>query len=159
VLDGNELSTYAHVQGSDLHKKGEKLLEKLAQEGKVNANFWNGGIGADQLSWLDETLANAEEKNQHVVIFCHFPIYPAHRHNLLNDVEVLNVIGKYDGVKIWFNGHNHRGNYGWLHDIHFVNVKGMVETEFDSAYCVVQLSEDRIQIQGFGTEMSARLSI
>lgn len=159
VLDGNEISTFANVQDSSNYIKGEKLLEKLAQEGKVNANFWNGGIGATQLNWLKQSLIDSEEKNQNVIIFCHFPIYTEHRHNLLNDVEVLKLIGKYDCVKAWFNGHNHHGNYGMLHNIHFVNVKGMVESEFDLAYSVVQLSETSIKLEGFGTEMSARLSI
>jgi hypothetical protein len=30
------------------------------------------------------------------------------------------------------NGHNHEGNFGLFEDIHFVNVKGMVEGEHDS---------------------------
>lgn len=159
VLDGNEMSTFANVKGSVNYNEGERLLEKLAQAGKVNANFWNGGIGKNQLNWLNQTLKDAEVKNQQVIIFCHFPIYPAHRHNLLNDVELLSVIRKYDCVKAWFNGHNHRGNYGLLYNIHFVNVRGMVETEFDSSYCVVRLIDNYIKVKGFGTEMSANLCI
>ncbi len=159
VLDGNEISTFANVKGSKNYQKAEQMLEKLEQEGKVNANFWNGGIGEKQLNWLNNTLAVAEKKNQQVIIFCHFPIYPEHRHNLLNDLEVLGLIEKYGCIKAWFNGHNHHGNYGLMHDTHFVNVKGMVETEFNLAYSVVQLSKTGINLEGFGTEMSARLSI
>lgn len=159
VLDGNEISTFANIKGSVNYQKAEQLLKKLEQEGKVNANFWNGGIGENQLIWLNQTLADAESNNQKVIIFCHFPIYPEHRHNLLNDLEVLNVIEKYGCIKAWFNGHNHHGNYGLMHNTHFVNVKGMVETEYDSAFCVVQLSEESIKLKGFGTEISATLSI
>lgn len=159
VLDGNEISTYANLKESAKYQKAEQLLVNLEHEHKVNANFWNGGIGENQLIWLNKTLADAEKKNQQAVIFCHFPIYPEHRHNLLNDVELLNVIEKHDCVKAWFNGHNHHGNYGVLKNTHFVNVKGMVETEFDSAFCVVQLSKERIILKGFGTEISGTLHI
>jgi hypothetical protein len=73
-------------------------------------------------------------------------------------MEILEILGQYDCVKLWFNGHNHHGNYGAYHNIHFVNVKGMVETEYDVAFCIVQLSDDTIKINGFGTEISAKLN-
>jgi hypothetical protein len=34
----------------------------------------------------------------------------------------------------------------------------MVDTEFDTAFCLVQLSDDTIKIKGFGTEISAKLN-
>ena len=108
---------------------------------------------------MTQTLDEAEKSNQQVIIFCHFPIFPAHRHNLLNALELLKIIENYSSVKAWINGHNHDGNYGLKKDIHFVNVKGMVDTEFDTAFCLIHLSDDAINIKGFGTEISARLSI
>lgn len=158
VLDGNEISKFANDKKSANFLKAEQLLEKLEHEGKVNANFWNGGVGEYQLNWLNQILSDAEKANQQVIIFCHFPIYPKHRHNLLNDLEVLNVIEKYASIKAWFSGHNHRGNYGLIHNTHFVNIKGMVETEYDSAFCEVQLSGESIRLKGHGTEISATLS-
>lgn len=157
VLDGNDISTFANLENSVEYRIAENLLKEMEREHKVNANFWNGGIGEKQLDWLNQVLENSMQKHQKTIIFCHFPIYPTHRHNLLNDLELLNVIEKYNCVKAWFNGHNHDGNYGLYKDIHFVNVKGMVDTEFDTAFCIVQLSDDTIKIKGFGTEISAKL--
>lgn len=159
VLDGNEVSTFANQKHTVEFENADLLLKKLEKDGAINANFWNGGIGESQLKWMKLTLDDAEKNNQKVIIFCHFPIFPAHRHNLLNDLQLLKVIGKYNAVKAWINGHNHDGNYGLKNDIHFINVKGMVDTEFDTAFCVVELSDDIIKIKGFGTEISARLSI
>jgi len=159
VLDGNEISTFAHIESSDLYRKGQNLLRRLEEQGAVNANFWNGGIGEEQLEWLKTRLSLANQKNEMVVIFCHFPIFPEHRHNLLNDKDLLNTITKYDCFKIWINGHNHDGNYGMFKDKQFVNLKGMVDTEFETAYSIFQLHDDHIQIHGFGDEISARLAL
>lgn len=158
VLDGNEISTFANHENSIEYQQAEILLKKMEQEHKVNANFWNGGIGEDQLNWLSQTLEDATKKHQKSMIFCHFPVFPAHRHNLLNDLELLNVLEKYDCVKAWLCGHNHDGNYGQYKNIHFVNAKGMVDTELESAWCLVQLSDDTITIKGFGSEISATLN-
>ena len=159
VLDGNEVSTFANQKHTAEYKTAELLLQKLEKEGVINGNFWNGGIGESQLKWMTQTLDEAEKNHEKVIIFCHFPIFPAHRHNLLNDLELLKIIENYSSVKAWINGHNHDGNYGLKKDIHFVNVKGMVDTEFDTAFCLIHLSDDAINIKGFGTEISAKLSI
>ena len=158
VLDGNEISTFANIESSDLYRKGEDLLKRLESHGAVNANFWNGGIGDEQLEWLKTKLSLANQEKEMVVIFCHFPIFPEHRHNLLNDKALLQIITEYDCFKIWINGHNHDGNYGMLRDKHFVNLKGMADTEFETAYCIFQLYDDCIRIHGFGNEISARLA-
>lgn len=158
VLDGNEISTFANFESSDFYIKGEALLQELKDRGVVNANFWNGGIGEEQLTWLESRLSLASQKKEMVVIFCHFPIFPEHRHNLLNDKVLLEAITKYDCFKIWINGHNHDGNYGMLKDKHFVNLKGMADTEFETTYSIFTLFDDYIQIQGYGNEISARLA-
>lgn len=155
ILDGNEISTYANIAGSENYLKAEKLLA----EQNVNSNFWNGGIGNERLTWLKEKLQKASKNHEKAVLFCHFPIYPADRHNLLNDCELLDIIHQHSCVKAWFNGHNHHGNYGMLHDTHFVNVKGIVETEAATAYSIVHLHNDRLEIHGKGDEISARLII
>ena len=50
-------------------------------------------------------------------------------------------------------------NYGLFEDIHFMNVKGMVEGENDLAWSVVHIFENRIEITGLGNEISARLIV
>jgi len=159
VLDGNEISTFANLPGSQHYQLAEKLLHTMELEGKINGNFWNGGIGEEQLAWLEQILYKADQKEEKVIIFCHYPIYPVHRHNLLNAEEVLTLLKNYKGVKMWLNGHNHDGNYGFFEDIHFVNVKGLVEGEHDLVWSIVHLFPDHIEIIGYGKEISARLAI
>jgi len=155
VLDGNEISTYANLPETNNYQLAKSWLD----EGKVNSNFWNGGIGSKQIEWLKERLNYASSEDEKVVIFCHFPIYPSHRHNLLNDEQLLALLQKYNCVRAWICGHNHDGNYGQSNDIHCLNMKGIVDHEFDLAFSLISLFEDRIEIEGFGNEISARLVI
>ena len=55
------------------------------------------------------------------------------------------------------NGHNHAGNYAFQHGIHFVNLKGMIETETENAFSVLTFLDEKIEIQGFGREKSREL--
>lgn len=154
VLDGNDVSLHAHVPGTTPHEAAAKLLKVLDETGRANANFWNGAIGNKQLTWLDNQLQKASENHEKVLICCHFPIYPAGRHNLLNDLEVRSLISRYDVVKAWCCGHNHDGNYGMLHGIHFINFRSIVETSDEYAFSIVRVYKDFLQVQGFGQEIS-----
>ncbi len=57
------------------------------------------------------------------------------------------------------NGDNHSGNYAERKGTHYVNFKGMVETEEEIAYAVVKCYSDRVEIDGFGMEISRVASV
>lgn len=50
-------------------------------------------------------------------------------------------------VAAYMSGHNHKGNYAHHKGCHYINFKGMVETETTSAYAVVRCFADRIAIE------------
>ena len=60
---------------------------------------------------------------------------------------------------MYLNGHNHAGNYVFQNGIHFVNMKGMVETETENSFSVVTFSNEKIEIEGFGREESRSISL
>lgn len=157
LLNGNEISTYG-ISGKRSVKEAEVLINKLGAEGKGNAVDWNGGIGSKQLDWLDEELRLAAGNNEKVFIFCHFPVWPENVHNLLNSELVLETLNKYSNIVTWFNGHNHMGNYGNQNMIHFVTMKGMVETESTNSYAIVDVYRNKIWIRGSGREKSQILA-
>lgn len=156
-LNGNDITI--HSNNPEIVKKAEEISDKLKKDNKPNFYDWNGGIGTKQLEWLEKELQKADDKKLKVAIFCHFPLLPFEAHGLWNSEEVLNVLGKYACVKTWINGHNHAGNYAEQNGIHFVNLKGMVETEKENAYSIVSFSDDRIEIKGFGREERRSLPI
>ncbi len=154
-LNGNEITFHSNVQ--EILKEAEKISTKLKNEGKPNYYEWNGGIGSAQMEWLDGELQNATDKKQKVAVFCHYPLLPFEAHSLWNSEEVLTILSKFSCVKMYMNGHNHAGNYVFQNGIHFVNLKGMVETENENAFSIISFSDDKIEIEGFGREVSRTL--
>lgn len=154
-LNGNDITF--HSNNSEIVNQAKEITEKLESEGKPNYHEWNGGIGPKQMEWFEKELQQAETKKLKVAIFCHYPLLPFEAHALWNSEEVLAVLEKFKCIKIYLNGHNHAGNYAISNGIHFVNLKGMVETEKENAFSVISFSDERIEIEGFGREESRNL--
>lgn len=149
-LNGNDLTFQSN--DPETVEKAKTLTAKLKDEGKPNYHEWNGGIGKEQLQWMEHELQEAQAGRQKVILFCHYPLRPFEAHALWNAEEVVDILKKYDAVKCWMNGHNHTGNYTFSDGIHFLNMKGMVETEAINSFAIIKLSETAIEVTGFGNE-------
>lgn len=154
-LNGNDITF--HSNNLEILKEAEKISTKLKDEGKPNYYEWNGGIGTTQMKWLEGELQIATNKKQKVAVFCHYPLLPFEAHALWNSEEVIAILSKFSCVKMYMNGHNHAGNYVFQNGIHFVNLKGMVETENENAFSIISFSDEKIDIKGFGREESKSL--
>jgi len=157
ILNGNEISIYATNKKSAIKEANDYIL-KLKNEEKPNAVDWNGGMSTKQLEWLTNQLNSAAQNKEKVFIMCHFPVWPENEHNLLNYNDVLSILEKYDNIIAWFAGHNHTGNYGNFNMIHFVTMKGMVETEDVNSYAIVEVYKNKIWIKGYGREKNQILA-
>ncbi len=157
-LNGNEVSTYS-TNNKKINEAARKIIEDLNRAGETNGKTHNGALGADQLMWLQSQLDESAAAGEKVLIFCHFPVWPVNENNLLNYATVMSLLGNYSNVKAWFNGHNHKGNYGNFNMIHFVTLKGMVETENTNAFSVIEVYKNKIWIKGSGREKSQILAI
>jgi len=152
-LDGTELAPYSHPKGSALHQLAQEELKAVRASGKKNAQSYNGGMGVKQMAWLRQELKAAAEQGQRVLLFNHFPVHPLGAvHNLWNDEELVKLLEEYPHVVAYFNGHQHQGGYGLRRGIHYLNVKGMVETAEETAFAIVKVYSDRLDVHGFGTE-------
>lgn len=157
-LNSNEISSYSNVSDAVKQAELEAVQEKLKAEGRNNNYSWNGAFSNEQLNWLDGQLKAAQEGKLKVVLCLHHPLYPNNSHNALNDREVLNVISRYNCVKAVFSGHNHAGNFGYYKGIPFVTVEGMIETENENAYGVIEIYRDKMTIKGRGRVTSREVS-
>ena len=110
-----------------------------------------------QIHWLDKQLVAAQNKNLKVALFCHYPLLPFEAHTLWNSEIVLEVLKKYDNVKLWLNGHNHKGNYTNQHGIHFLTLRAMVETQNENAFSLITFSKNKIEVEGFGREPDRKM--
>jgi len=153
-LDGNDLSFIAYPKGTEQYL----VSEKYYQDKKIKSPRWNGGLGSVQLKWLSDTLKRAEQAQEKVIIFCHFPVYPADPHNLWNAKEVIALLEEFTCVKAYINGHNHKGKYGIKNGIHYLTCKGMVDTD-ESAYSIIQVYQAKLQVKGYGRESNRSLEL
>jgi len=156
VLNGTEAATYS-ARAAD-RKLGEKMLSNLEADSAPNAQIWNGGLGPDQLEWLVKELNQSVSANEKVFMVCHFPVFPVSAFNLFNSEEILDIMGRYDNIIAWFNGHNHDGNYGNRNMVHFVTFRGMVETPSTNSFAIVEVYSNKLWIKGSGREKSQILA-
>ena len=158
VVDGTEISTFSTAPGSPNHELATATLATMRQRGEPNAEDWNGGISHAQYAWLEETLARAHAAGERVIVLGHYPVYPFTDHCLWDSARLVEVLTAAPAVIAYLNGHDHRGGYAQYRGKHFLNFKGMVETERDTAYARVDVYPDRLEIVGQGTEPSRTLA-
>lgn len=152
-LDGTDTAVWRYGAGDARTVAAKRMLEELAAQGLPHAKDYNAGIGKEQLQWVTAELEAAQAAKQRVIIFCHYPVIPAGNPlKLWNDAELVALIDKHPHVAAYMNGHDHAGNYGKHGHCHYLNFKGMVETENDSAYAVVKCFPDRLEVEGYGLE-------
>jgi len=154
ILDGNDVSFYAYPANSEKYRE----VSRYYRRNNIDSPEWNGAVGAKQIAWLETVLKNARRENENVILFCHFPVYPENRHNLWNAREIVELIEKYPNVKAYISGHNHAGGYQVKRNIHYLTLKGMVETE-NTSYAVMTLTEKKIICTGYGREQSRVLNL
>ncbi|MEM7512211.1 MAG: metallophosphoesterase [Bacteroidota bacterium] len=151
MLDGNEVSTYAPGP----HKaRAKATLLQLEQSGAEHAKPFNGGMSQKQLEWLKTQLNEAKTAGEKVIVVNHFPVYPATRHTLWNKEELMDILSSSDELVAYLCGHNHEGNYGYLNGVHYLTLKGMVDTPDETAYSLMEVYSDKLVIKGTGREPS-----
>jgi len=154
VLDGNDISFHAYPK----HSENYKLAKEYYETNKIKSPEWNGAIGEDQLNWLKSKLKKASKNGEKVVLYCHFPVYPENIHNLWNANQIIKIIEDYPCVKAYINGHNHEGNYESKNGVHYLTLKGMVDTK-QSSYAVIEVDSNNLKIIGFGRENNRTLKL
>ncbi|MBB5663061.1 3',5'-cyclic AMP phosphodiesterase CpdA [Rhizobium leguminosarum] len=157
VLDGNEISTFAPPEGHPHRALAAKMLADLQARGERNAHPWNGALSDEQFAWLGDEIASAAAAGEKVIVMNHYPVYPAGEHDMWDCDRVVALLAAHDNVVAYLNGHNHAGNYGKVGACHFVNFKGVVDTETENAFAIVELHPDHMEIRGFGREESRTL--
>ncbi|MGB8603056.1 MAG: metallophosphoesterase [Rhizomicrobium sp.] len=156
VLDGNDQSTYAWPAGSTKERAAQDLLKNTYPAGKL----WNGAIGPQQAQWLENILTATDGSGTPVALLCHFPIYPPGDENipLWNAAAMVAAIEPHPSVKLWLNGHEHKGGYAEKAGIHYLNLCGMLDTE-QNAFAVLDFTPGKIVVHGYGREPSRELTL
>lgn len=159
MLNTNDIASYSNVKDTWKENELAVMLKQIKTGNRNNAQDWNGGISSKQIQWLKETLEAAQKKGEKVLIFSHNPSYPATEFTALNDQEILNTIAAFSCVKGMISGHHHAGAFATYKGIPCITTEGMVETETENAYGIVDIYADRIILTGCGRTKSYELSI
>jgi len=156
ALDGNDISHHGWAKDTPEFAQSQAVIAANGWDQKPN---WNGAIGKSQLAWLEQQLLAATAAEENVILYCHFPIWPAGvGHDLWNAAEVISLIEPHPCVKAYINGHNHAGNYAEKDGVHYLTLKGMVENE-ESTFAHIRLEDDHIVVKGFGAETDRKLKV
>lgn len=147
VLDTNDVSLYAYPAGSKRANESEAIYESLGG----NLPKYNGGIGEAQLKWIEGKLKAAEGTGESVIMHSHHPVYPFGSHAAWNAKEIVALIEEFDCVAAYINGHNHVGAYGFKKGVHYLTLKGMVDTE-ETSYSVISVFPDLLKVKGKGRQ-------
>lgn len=150
MLNTNEVSAYAHVEGTEKEQELADMLRHIKQTGGKQAYRWNGGVSKKQMKWLDDVLAECERNNYNALVFSHHPLYPQGEFTALNNMEILETLSRYPCVKLLFAGHHHAGAFDYYKGIPVITHEGMIETEKQNAYSIVEITEDSIRVKGVG---------
>ncbi|MBD0777709.1 metallophosphoesterase [Maribacter sp. ANRC-HE7] len=159
VLDGNDLSVHGALTETK-KQQTDSLFTLLSKKELPNLKHWNGGLGTEQLQWVENELKQATDKKERVGFYCHFPaLGETNDHNLWNYEQLLAIIDKYDCVKFYFNGHNHAGSYVQKDGVHYLNFKGMLDTRDSTSFARVTFHNDSLLVKGYGREPDRGLRI
>lgn len=159
VLDTNELGVIKHSdKDSREWQEGNQYLQTFVNKGALNAYPWNGGVGAEQMSWLKKEIEMAHQAGERVILFAHHPVYPHDGANALNDDEILGIIDESSGIVAYINGHNHFGAVGVRSEVPYVTIPAMLEDE-KNAYAICNVYDDTLEFIGYGKAQDLRFEI
>ena len=159
VLDGNDVSLFAPPAGDPRREQAQKLVDELKAKGAANANTWNGALSEEQYAWLESTVDKAKAAGEKVILLNHDPIDPDGADIALDAERLRTFIAGAPNVVAYFSGHHHTGGYGEVNGKHLMNFKAMVTTADTTAYSIVELYADRLEIKGVGREESRTLML
>jgi len=154
VLDSFEIGVYGRPRDDERCVRARELLAARNSNASLNDSTgltgvdkrwvqYNGGLGEEQIAWLDGQCAAAGRAGQVVVVVAHVPLNPraTHLDGLTWDYEeALEVIARHACVVMTVCGHDHDGGYACdAGGVHHVVMPGVVEVEVGaSATLVVQ---------------------
>ncbi|OWZ20688.1 hypothetical protein PHMEG_0004864 [Phytophthora megakarya] len=172
VLDTYGLSILGREKDDPVHQEAMALLRLVNPNENLNSPTglveeqrrfvaFNGAVDREQMHWLVETLVKATAAGENVVVFTHVPIHPSTTPTpsslLWNYPEVLELIRRFECVRVVFSGHSHADGYVYAHEgmhnkgVHFVVCDAILEcAPSETAHALVHVFEDKLLVQGYG---------
>lgn len=182
VLDSYDVSTLTDGAGT-LHAEALNLCQKNNPNSLTgSSNYFeglqgpecrwcpfNGGLGEEQLQWLESVLINATKLKETLIVFSHVILHPnatpnSNCHTLLwNYDKVLKLFKDHSCVKIVICGHAHQPGYFWDPNskIHHITLASPLEADdlAEETFGLIELSEKSAKLIGRGGVASMNLDL
>lgn len=188
VLDAYDIAVGRHGAdvGSPQHERALEILRQnnpneCAWSSATSGNYFggldaagtrqrfvpfNGGVGREQLRWLEATLRECSAAGDSAIVAIHIPAFdraarsdggPSSIHKCLpfDYDEVLKSLALSPCVSLVLSGHLHEGSFG-VDDagIPHVTLESPLTHAREGAHALLHLFDDRLELQGFGAVAS-----
>lgn len=159
MLNSNEVASYANIDNTPKATELKEMLDVIKMNQMKNGAPYNGGVGKEQLAWLENELKDAQKRKESVIVFSHHPFGCAESLAALDAKTVTALLKQYQNVKALIAGHHHAGAACEVDGITCIVTEGMVETEDTNAFGVVEIYKDRILLNGKGRTRSHQIPL
>lgn len=124
-----------------------------------NFDWKKSWITSFEMSWLTETLREAQTLGMEAIVFCHQNFQGTSNYDVQNHAAVREVLEKSGIVRAAFGGHRHVFNTVTTTKINGIYYVGLnvVVNQVDNAYGIVTLSPDGITVKGYGVQRNEAL--
>jgi len=159
ILDTTDLSTHGGwPEGSAREREAAAYM--LAHDGEARVKRYNGGVGAEQMRWLEAELARAARLRCRLIVASHHCLARGacrETHRAWNGDEVAARLEASGVVMLALAGHDHQGGFVVQGGVPYVTVEALLEAPEDgNAYGALRVYADCIVINGMGTSLSSR---
>jgi manganese-dependent ADP-ribose/CDP-alcohol diphosphatase len=149
------------------------MLEKGKRERDINRRRpfadheeLNGGVGQEQMAWLERVVAQAHADGEKLIIATHAPLYPAVTMDgyavCWNFTAVMDKLCQNPGQTVLcLSGHDHEGAHrvDARTGVHHVLLEAALESMVsEQSHAVIDVYNDRISIKGAGNVRSHELA-
>lgn len=171
VIDCYDISTLGRDKSHKTGRKAHEILSRMNPNVDKNDHrnavcsqyvAYNGGIGSEQLSWIENVLSISDKKSEKVIICGHIPIHPQATRDAIclvwNNDEILNLIQRHKCVVAYFAGHDHDGGQNFItpDGVHHCTFKSVLEAVpiseggKQTAYATIDVYAEKMVVRGEG---------
>lgn len=108
---------------------------------------WGGTLDAEQLEWLENTVAGTTDKP--LIVFGHHPVHGTTANSTVDkrsihpNIPVWDILSKKMGSGLYINGHNHINSTAAREQWHFLQIAAVLD---EQAVRLIEISDSSIAI-------------
>lgn len=157
VMGNHDLLPKERLRMEQILGLAEPYYYSLVENGVRIIVLNSTNVSQEQTKWIAEEFKTAQNAGEITIIMSHHPIYyPFGIGIMANSTQIREQIESDHTVHACFSGHVHLGGYTELNGVHYLTLKGMVESP-NNRHAIINIYTDRIEVVGRGEEQDKLL--